>query len=144
MSLSQRIGDGVALVGALLAFAFGAYLLLVGSELLYVLDDGPVITTHSPTLAGLIPVGIGVVAIWAVARQRTRGYWLAAALASAAAVLFLFSISLPLAVIALLLLLAAAIRVGLRADSASHPDEREDHLVGSADHLRRQPYRPRQ
>lgn len=110
MSLGQRIGDGVALVGALLAFGFGAYLLLVGSESLYVLDGGPVTTTHSPTLAGLIPVGIGVVAIWAVARQRTRGYWLAAALATAAAVLFLFSISLQLAAIALLLLLAAVSR----------------------------------
>jgi len=110
MSLGQRISDGLALVGALLGFGFGAFLLLVGTESLYVLDGGPLITTHSPTPAGLIPVGIGVVALWAVARHRTRGYWVAASLATAAAVLFLFSISLPLAVTALLLLLAAVVR----------------------------------
>ena len=120
MSLGQRISDGLALVGALLGFAFAAYLLLVGPESMYVLDDGPVMTTHSPTLAGLFPMGVGVVAIWAVARQRTRGYWLAAALATAAAMLFLFSISLPLAVIALLLLLAAFIRTVATRDIARH------------------------
>ncbi len=110
MSIGQRISDGLALAGALLAFVFAAYLLLVGPESLFVLDDGPMTTTHSPTMGGLIPLGIGVVALWAVGRRRTSGYWVAAALAIAAAVLFLFSISLPLAAIALLLLLAAVVR----------------------------------
>ena len=110
MIIGQRISNGLALAGAMLAFVFGAYLLLVGPELLYVEDGGPVTATHSPTLGGLVPLGIGVAALWAVAKRRTREFWVAAVLAIAAAVLFLFSIALPLAAIALLLLLAALIR----------------------------------
>ncbi|MGH9886089.1 MAG: hypothetical protein ACREBE_11205 [bacterium] len=110
MNLGKRIGNGLAVVGAVLAFVFAAYLLLVGPESMFVLDGGPIMTTHSPTPAGLIPLGIGVAALWAVATGRTSGFWVAAALAIAAAVLFLFSISLQLAAIAVLLLLAAVIR----------------------------------
>jgi hypothetical protein len=110
VSIGRRISDCLALAGALLAFGFGAYLLLVGPESTFVTPDGPTNTLRSPTLAGLIPVGIGVVAVWAVAMRRTSGFWLAAAIATSAALLFLFSISLQLAAIAALLLLAGVAR----------------------------------
>lgn len=87
MSSGQRISNGLALAGAILAFGFGAYLLLVGPEMTFVTPEGPTTVTRSPTLAGLIPLGIGVVAMWAVAKRRTSGFWLAAALAITAAAL---------------------------------------------------------
>jgi hypothetical protein len=110
MSIRERVSNGLALVGALLAFAFGAYLLLVGPEMTFVTPQGLKTVTSSPTSAGLVPLGIGVVAIWAVATRRTSRFWLAAALAIASAVLFLFSISLQLAAIAALLVVAALAR----------------------------------
>src|SRR3954466_13018753 len=110
MRVGQPISIGLALVGAVLALGFGAYLLLVGPETIFVMPDGPTATTRVPTLAGLIPVGIGLVALWGVASRRTIGYWVATVLAMAAAVLFLFSISGQLAVIAVVLLLAAVVR----------------------------------
>lgn len=110
MSIPQRISEGLALVGALLAFVFAAYLLVVGQQSTVVTPDGLATTTQLPTLTGLAPLGIGGVALWAVARRRTRGYWVAAAVGIASALLFLFSISLQLAGIAVLLLVAAAVR----------------------------------
>jgi len=110
MSISQRLSDGLALTGVLVAFAFGAYLLIVGSNGTFTTPNGVSTTTTSPSLAGLVPLGIGAIAAWAVVTRRTRNFWLAAAIAVAAAVLFLFSISLQLAAIAALLVLAAAIR----------------------------------
>jgi hypothetical protein len=110
VSIGQRISNGLALAGALLAFGFGAYLLIVGPDSTFVIPDGPSTTIRSPSLAGLVPLGIGIVAVWAVVMRRTRGFWLAAALAIVAAALFLFSISLQLAAIAAFLLLAAVVR----------------------------------
>ncbi|MEO5703843.1 MAG: hypothetical protein ABIZ52_00175 [Candidatus Limnocylindrales bacterium] len=109
-SIGQRISGGLALAGALLAFVFAAYLLIVGPDSTFVTPDGLMTTAQSPTLAGLVPLGIGVFAVWAVARRRTSGYWVAAALAIVATVLFSFSISLQLAAIAVFLLLAAVLR----------------------------------
>jgi hypothetical protein len=103
-----RISTGLALAGTLLAFGFAAYLLVLGPESTFLTPDGPTVTSRSPSLAGLVPLVIGVVALWAVAKRRARGYWIAAAVATGAAVLFLFSISLQLGTIAALLLIAAA------------------------------------
>ena len=55
MSFGQRVSDGLALAGVLLAFGFGAYLLIVGPETTFLTLDGAATTTRSPTLAGLIP-----------------------------------------------------------------------------------------
>jgi hypothetical protein len=110
MSNGERVSNGFALVGALLAFAFGAYLLLVGPETTFVTPEGLRTSTSSPTLAGLVPLGIGIVAMWAVATRRASRFWLAAGLAITAAVLFLFTISLQLAVIATCLVVAALAR----------------------------------
>lgn len=118
MSIGRRISDGLALAGALLAFGFAAYLLIVGPESTFVIPDGPTTPTRSPTLAGLVPLAIGVVAIWAIVMRRTSGYWIAAAVAILAAALFLFSISLQLAAIAVFLLLAAAVRTMTTRDIA--------------------------
>lgn len=108
VNIGGRISDGLALAGALLAFGFAAYLLVVGPDSTIVTPGGPSTTTQSPTLAGLVPLAIGVVAIWAVVMRRARGYWIAAVVAIVAAALFLFTISLQLAAIAVLLLFAAA------------------------------------
>jgi hypothetical protein len=110
MSIGERVSNGFALIGALLALGFGTYLLLVGLDVTFVTPEGLRTVTSSPTLAGLVPLAIGVVALWAVATRRTNRFWLAAALAIACAVLFLFSISLQLAVIATLLVAAALAR----------------------------------
>jgi drug/metabolite transporter (DMT)-like permease len=110
VSIGYRISNGLALVGALLAFAFGAYLLIVGPHEIFMTPEGITTATTSPTLAGLVPLGIGAIAVLAVRTRRTRSFWLAAALAVAAAVMFLFSISLQLAPIAAFLVLAAAVR----------------------------------
>lgn len=110
MSIGRRISTGLEVVGALLAFGFAAYLLVVGPDSTFVTPDGQATTTRSPTSAALVPLAIGVVAIWAVAMRRTRGYWIAAAVGIVAAALFLFSISLQLAAIAVFLLLAAVVR----------------------------------
>lgn len=110
MSIGNRVSNGLALAGALLAFAFGAYLLIVGPDEIFVTPEGTSTLTTSPTLAGLVPLGIGGAAVWAVRTRRTRSFWLAAGLATAAAVMFLFSISLQLAAIASFLVLAAAVR----------------------------------
>ena len=110
MNIGRRISTGLALVGALLAFGFAAYLIALGPESTFVTPDGPTTTSRSPSLAGLVPLAIGVVAVWAVAKGRASGYWIAAAVATVAAALFLFSISLQLAAIAVLLLVAAAAR----------------------------------
>lgn len=116
VSAGQHISNGLAVAGALLAFAFGAYLLIVGPESMVLTPDGASATSRSTTLAGLIPFGIGVAAVWAVARGRTRGFWLAAGLAIAAALLFLFSFSLQLGAIAALLALAATLRTAASRD----------------------------
>jgi hypothetical protein len=110
VNIGQRISDGLALAGALLAFGFGTYLILVGTETRITTENGPTMTTVSPTPAGLVPLAIGALAIWAVARGRTNGFWLAAALATVCSVVFLFSISLQLAAIAAFLLLAVVVR----------------------------------
>jgi hypothetical protein len=110
VSIGHRISNGLALAGALMGFAFGAYLLIVGRNEIFVSPEGTTTATTSPTPAGLVPFAIGAIAVWAVRTRRTSSFWLAAALATAAAVLFLFSISLQLAAIAALLVLAAAIR----------------------------------
>jgi hypothetical protein len=118
--VGHRISDGLALTGALLAFAFGVYLLVVGPETTILVPDGVTTTTRSPSLAGLVPLGIGVVAVWAVASRRTRNLWLAAGLAITASVLFLFSISLQLAAIAAILVLAAAAGTMTSRDIREH------------------------
>jgi len=129
VSIGHRISNDLALAGALLAFAFGAYLLIVGPNELFVTPEGTTTATTSPTLAGLVPVAIGAIAVWAVHTSRTRSFWLAAALASAAAVMFLFSISLQLAAIAALLILAAAVRTVTSHDIRER--ERGDRCVAS-------------
>ena len=121
MSIEQRISDGLALAGAVLAFVLAAYLLIVGPELIMVTPGGPTTTIHSPTLAGLVPLGIGVVALWAVGTHLLRAHWMAAALAIVAALLVLFSIVLQLAGIPVLLLLAAVARTTPRVAVAG-PD----------------------
>ena len=116
VSLGQRITNGLALAGAVLAFAFGAYLLIVGPENVVLTPDGASATSRSATLAGLIPLGIGITAVWAVTRRRTSGFWLAAGLAISAAVIFVFSFSLQLGAIAALLALAATVSTATTRD----------------------------
>ena len=110
MNAGQRLSDGLTVAGALLAFAFGAYLLIVGPELTTVTPEGFTMTARSPSPAGLVPLAIGILAVWAMSTRRARSSWLAAGVAIAAAVMFLFSISVQLAAIAAVLVLAAAIR----------------------------------
>lgn len=120
VSIGDRISNALALVGALIGFAFGAYLLIVGPTEIIVTPEGSTAATTSPTPAGLVPLAISAIAVWAVRTGRTSRFWLAAALATSAAVLFLFSISLQLAAIAALLVLAAAIRTVTSRDIRRH------------------------
>lgn len=105
----RRLGDLLALGVSLLAMGYGAYLLVIGREVSFMTPEGVVGTFRSPSLAGLIPLGIGLLAFWAAVRHRTAGLWAAAGLAAVFAVLFLFSLSVQFAVLTALLLVAAAV-----------------------------------
>ena len=96
-----------AFLGAFLALAFGADLLLIGRDIPWLTPEGQAGVFREPTLAGVIPIAIGVIAFWGALRRR-RGLWIAAGLAVACAVLFLFSLSLQFAALAAVLLVAAA------------------------------------
>jgi hypothetical protein len=104
------MSDVLALGAACLAVVYGAYLLVIGPNSPYLTPQGAAGTVSSPTFAGSIPLGIGLLAIWAVVNGRTRGLWAAGALALAFSLVFLFSFSLQFAVLAALLLLAGAMR----------------------------------
>ena len=73
---------------------------------------------RSPTLAGLIPLGIGLLAFWAVVKRRPAGLWAAAGLAFAFSVVFLFSYSLQFAALAAIMLIAAVMRTAFARDIA--------------------------
>jgi|GEM_PF-4035221 hypothetical protein len=116
MSLGRRLSDLVALGAASFSVAYGTYLLAIGPNSPYLTPEGVAGTIQSPTFAGAIPLGIGLLAIWAVIKRRTAGLWAAGALALASSVVFLFSFSLPFALIAAFLLLAAAMRTAATHD----------------------------
>jgi hypothetical protein len=111
-----RISEIVALGSASLAIAYGLYLLVIGPSGSFMTPDGVAGTLRLPTLAGVVPLAIGLVAAWAVVSRRTRGLWAAAALAGLGAVVFLFSMALQLAAIAALLVVAALLRTAARRD----------------------------
>ena len=118
MSLGRRLSDLVALGAAFLAVAYGAYLLVIGPNSPYLTEEGATGTMQSPTFPGSIPLGIGLLAVWAVVNRRTGGLWGAAGLALVFSVVFLFSFSLQLAVLAALLLRAAVMRTAPTRDLA--------------------------
>jgi hypothetical protein len=97
----------VAFLGAFLAIGFGAYLLLVGRDITWLTPDGQAGVIREPSLAGVIPISIGAIALWGVLRRRLTGLWLAAGLAVASSVAFLFSLSLQFAALAAVLFVAA-------------------------------------
>lgn len=70
--------------------------------------EGAAGTSRSPTLAGLIPLVVGLVAGWAAITRRSNGLRVAAG-AFASSMLFLFSLSLQFALLAAHLLIAAAL-----------------------------------
>lgn len=110
VSIGRRLSDLVAFGAAVLAVAYGTYLLVIGPNSPYMTPDGVAGTVQFPTYAGAIPLGIGVLAIWAVVKRRTVGLWAAGGLALTFSVIFLFSLSLQFALLAAFLLLAAVIR----------------------------------
>lgn len=109
MSIGRRLGDILALFGSFLAVAYGAYLFVIGRDATFMTPEGEVGTVTEPSLAGVIPLGIGLLAFWATIKHRRNGLWAAAGLAAAFSVLFLFSLSLQFAVLAAFLFLAAAV-----------------------------------
>jgi hypothetical protein len=116
MSFGRRLSDLLALAASLLAVAYGAYLLVVGRETNFMTPEGAVGTASEPSLAGLIPLGIGLLALWAAVKHRTIGLWAAAGLAAAFALLFLFSLALQFALLAAVLLVAAAVSTAFTRD----------------------------
>jgi hypothetical protein len=109
VSFGRRLSDFLALGGSFLSVAYGAYLLAIGPEASFMTPEGGVGTLRSPSLAGLIPAGIGLLAFWAAVKRRPIGLWSAAALAAASSLVFLFSFALQLVVLAAFLLVAAAL-----------------------------------
>jgi hypothetical protein len=109
VSIGRRLGDALGLVGTVVGVAYGAWLLFVGSEVSYVTPEGAAGTMRSPTLAGMIPLLIGLLAGWAAIVRRPNGLWVAAGLAVTSSMLFLFSFSVQFALLAALLLVAAAL-----------------------------------
>ena len=109
MNIGRRLSDVLGLGGSLLGIAYGVYLLVIGRESSFLTPEGEAGTIMEPSLAGVIPLGIGLLALWATIRHRTVGLWLAAGLAAGFAVLFLFSLSLQFAALAAVLLVAAAV-----------------------------------
>lgn len=89
--------------------AYGVYLVAVGPEGSFMTPEGGVTTTRSPSLAGSIPLGIGLLAFWAAVKHRTMDLWGSrGSRRHIFALLFLFSLALQFAVLATLLLVAAA------------------------------------
>ena len=110
MNVGERLGDLLALAAGILAASYGTYLVVIGPDAPFITEAGVVGTARLPTMAGLLPIGIGLIAIWAVARHRTGGIWTAATLAAVLALVFLFSLSLQFAGLALLLFAAATVK----------------------------------
>ena len=109
MVTGRRLSDLLAFGIALIAVTYGLFLLVIGPETSFMTPDGAAGTSRSPSLVGLLPLGIGLLACWAAVRHRTVGLWAAGVLAAALSVVFLFSYSLQFAVLAALLLVAAAL-----------------------------------
>jgi hypothetical protein len=89
VSLGRRLSDPLALGAAFLAVAYGAYLLVIGPNSPYQTEEGAAGTIQLPTFAGSIPLGIGLLAIWAVVNRRTLGPCAAGGLALVFSVVFL-------------------------------------------------------
>ena len=105
----RRLSDIVALGASFAGIAYGAYLLVVGRDGTFVPPEGATGTVTTLSLSGLLPLGIGLLALWATVKHRPSGLWAAAGVATILSLLFLFSLALQFAALAALLLIAAVV-----------------------------------